>query len=92
MTKAEVLEQIQTSRAALEAVRLRVAGDARWADLDRRAITIARGAAPFGPFTKAMRREYDQLIFVSRFRFTRNEGLIATVEETEPHDADGSRP
>jgi len=60
--------------------------------LDRRAMTIARGAAPFGPFTQAMRREYDQLIFVSRFRFTRNEGLIATVEETEPHDTDGSRP
>jgi len=53
--------------------------------LDRRALAIARAAAPFGPFTAAMRNQFDQLVFVSRFRFTRNEGLQANVEDTSSH-------
>lgn len=43
--------------------------------LDRRAEAIARGAAPFGRFTAAMRRKADQIVVVSRFRFTRDETL-----------------
>jgi protein TonB len=43
--------------------------------LDRRALAIVRAAAPFGPFTGAMRRKADQLVITSRFRFTRDEGL-----------------
>lgn len=39
--------------------------------LDRRAQAIARGAAPFGPFNAAMRRRADQIVVVSRFKFTR---------------------
>jgi protein TonB len=37
--------------------------------LDKRAIAIVKAAAPFGAFTSAMRREADQLVVTSRFRF-----------------------
>ncbi len=47
--------------------------------LDRRAAAIARSAGPFGSFTKAMRREMDQMAVVSRFKFTRDETLEARV-------------
>ena len=43
--------------------------------LDRRAQAIARGAGPFGKFNEAMRRKADQIVVVSRFRFTRDETL-----------------
>jgi periplasmic protein TonB len=43
--------------------------------LDRRARTIARGAGPFGRFSEAMRRQADQIVVVSRFKFTREETL-----------------
>jgi protein TonB len=43
--------------------------------LDRRAQAIARAAGPFGPFSDAMRRRADQIVVVSRFRFTRDETL-----------------
>jgi protein TonB len=47
--------------------------------LDRRAVAIVRAAAPFGPFTPAMRRMADQLVVTSRFRFTREEELETTL-------------
>ena len=43
--------------------------------LDRRAQSIARAAAPFGHFNEAMRRRADQIVVVSRFKFTRDETL-----------------
>jgi protein TonB len=43
--------------------------------LDRRAQTIARAAGPFGRFSDAMRRQADQIVVVSRFKFTRDETL-----------------
>jgi protein TonB len=43
--------------------------------LDRRAATIARAAGPFGRFTDAMRRKADQIVVVSRFKFTRDDTL-----------------
>ncbi len=43
--------------------------------LDRRAEAIARSAAPFGHFTDAMRRQADQIVVISRFKFTRDETL-----------------
>jgi protein TonB len=43
--------------------------------LDRRAQTIARNAAPFGKFSDAMRKRADQIVVVSRFKFTRDEVL-----------------
>jgi protein TonB len=47
--------------------------------LDRRAIAIVRAAAPFGPFSTAMRRRADQLVITSRFKFTREENLETTL-------------
>jgi protein TonB len=43
--------------------------------LDRRAQSIARAAGPFGRFSEAMRRKADQIVVVSRFKFTRDETL-----------------
>ena len=43
--------------------------------LDRRAQAIARAAGPFGRFSDAMRRKADQIVVVSRFKFTRDETL-----------------
>ena len=47
--------------------------------LDRRAEMIARAAGPFGQFSEEMRREADQIVVVSRFKFTRDETLEAKV-------------
>lgn len=47
--------------------------------LDRRAAAIARSSGPFGPFTTAMRKKADQILVVSRFRFTRDETVEAKV-------------
>lgn len=49
------------------------------ASLDRQAVAIVRAAAPFGAFTTGMRRQADQIVVTSRFRFTRDEGVAATV-------------
>lgn len=49
--------------------------------LDRRAISIVKAAAPYGPFTAPMRSQFDQLVFISRFRFTRDQVLRAAVED-----------
>ena len=50
--------------------------------LDRRAVAIVKAAAPFGPFTSAMRRKADQLVITSRFRFTRDEALETTLSSS----------
>lgn len=47
--------------------------------LDRRAVAIVKAAAPFGPFTTAMRHKADQLVITSRFRFTREDGLETSL-------------
>ena len=43
--------------------------------LDRRAQAIVKGVGPFDKFTDAMRRKADQIVVVSRFKFTRDETL-----------------
>jgi protein TonB len=43
--------------------------------LDRRAQIIAKAAGPFGRFNDAMRRRADQIVVVSRFKFTRDDTL-----------------
>ena len=43
--------------------------------LDRRAEGIARSASTCGPFSDAMRRKADQILVVSRFKFTRDATL-----------------
>ena len=50
--------------------------------LDRRAIAIVRAASPFGRFTPDMRKESDQIVVTSRFRFTRDEGLETTLSQS----------
>ena len=47
--------------------------------LDRQAAAIARSAGPFGNFSPAMRRQADQILVVSRFKFTRDETLEASI-------------
>lgn len=49
--------------------------------LDRRAQTIVRSSGPFGTFTEAMRRQADQIVVVSRFRFTRDDALETRLTE-----------
>ncbi|MET0383902.1 MAG: TonB family protein [Burkholderiaceae bacterium] len=51
--------------------------NSRW--LDQRAIAIARAAGPFGRFSDDMRRKADQIVVTSRFRFTKSDGLEATM-------------
>ena len=47
--------------------------------LDRRAEAIARGAAPFGNFSQAMRAQADQIVVVARFSFQRNDTLQTRI-------------
>jgi protein TonB len=47
--------------------------------LDQQALAIVRAAAPFGPFSAAMRAQADQIVVTSRFRFTREDGLETTL-------------
>jgi len=47
--------------------------------LDQRALAIAQAAAPFGAFSDDMRRKADQIVVTSRFRFTKTEGMQATM-------------
>jgi periplasmic protein TonB len=50
--------------------------------LDRQAEAIARTAGPFGSFNTAMRHQADQILVVSRFKFTRDETLEAKVSSS----------
>lgn len=45
--------------------------------LDRRAQAIAKSAGPYERFSMAMRKQFDQLVLVARFRFTKDEALEA---------------
>lgn len=49
--------------------------------LDRRAQSIARSTGPFDRFSDAMRRKADQIVVVSRFKFTRDETLETRLTE-----------
>jgi protein TonB len=60
-------------------VEAEVLQSSRSPQLDRRAVAIAYAAAPFGPFSAAMRRQADQIVVTSRFRFTRTDGLQTTL-------------
>ncbi|OYT89616.1 MAG: energy transducer TonB [Burkholderiales bacterium PBB6] len=60
-------------------VEAEVVRPAKSAQLNRRAIAIVRAAGPFGPFSNDMRRQADQIVVTSRFRFTRDDGLETTL-------------
>ena len=47
--------------------------------LDSRALGIVRSAAPYGGFNPAMRRQADQIVVSSRFRFTHDDGLETSL-------------
>jgi protein TonB len=47
--------------------------------LDRRAVAIVNAAAPYGRFSAEMRKNADQLVITSRFRFTRDANLETTL-------------
>jgi protein TonB len=51
--------------------------NSRW--LDQRAVAIVQSAGPFGHFSDDMRRSADQIVVTSRFRFTKSDGLEATM-------------
>ncbi len=50
--------------------------------LDQRALAIVHAAAPYGNFSPAMRKQADQIVITSRFRFTRDEGLETSLSHT----------
>lgn len=72
---------IDASGRLLDASIVRSSGDPV---LDRQARAIVRAAAPFGHFTPAMLREADQIVVVSRFRFTREQSLETAVQAPAP--------
>ena len=47
--------------------------------LDQRALAIANAAAPFGHFSEDMKNKADQIVVTSRFRFTKSDGMQATM-------------
>ena len=47
--------------------------------LDQRALAIAQAAAPFGNFSEDMKSKADQIVVTSRFRFTKSDGMQATM-------------
>jgi len=51
--------------------------------LDQRAVAIVRAASPFGDFSADMRRQADQIVITSRFRFTREEGLETSLSNAQ---------
>lgn len=49
--------------------------------LDKRAVSIVQAAAPFGSFSAAMKKQADQLVIPTRFRFSREDGFATSVAE-----------
>jgi len=52
--------------------------------LDKRAVAIVKASAPFGVFTPQMRKEADQLVIASRFKF-HGERLETTLSASPAH-------
>jgi protein TonB len=73
------LTMVITVDAAGRVIETEIVQSSKNGVLDRQAIAIAKAAAPFGNFTREMRKQFDQLVVVSRFRFTREEGMQAQM-------------
>ena len=58
--------------------------------LDRRAVAIVQRAAPFARFNTALREQTDQIVITSRFRFTRDDGLEATMMANQASGAEAT--
>jgi protein TonB len=67
---------VDAAGRVVEAEIVRPSGTPR---LDLQAVAIVHAAAPFGPFSAAMRAQADQIVVTSRFRFTRDDGLETTL-------------
>jgi protein TonB len=67
---------VDAAGRVVEAEIVRTSGTPR---LDLQAVAIVHAAAPFGPFSAAMRAQADQIVVTSRFRFTRDDGLETTL-------------
>jgi protein TonB len=59
--------------------------------LDKRAQAIVVSAGPFAGFSAAMRRQADQILVVSRFRFTRDQTLEANMSAPTSTNAVSAR-
>ena len=81
-----------TVDAAGRVVEARVLESSGTRALDERALAIVRAAAPFGPFDSEMRRQADLIVVTSRFRFTRDAGLEASVGGAPLPAAGGAAP
>jgi periplasmic protein TonB len=68
-----------TVDAAGQVVETEIVRPSRSRVLDQQAVAIVRASAPFGPFNAAMRRQADQIVVTSRFRFTREDGLETSL-------------
>jgi protein TonB len=66
-----------TVDAAGRVVEAEIVRHSRTRRLDQQALAIVQAAAPFGPFSTAMREQADQIVVTSRFRFTREGALDA---------------
>jgi len=69
------LTMIVTVNAQGQVIETEVVQGSGVRSLDRRAEAIVRAAAPFGSFNEQMRAQADQIVVVSRFRFTREDAL-----------------
>jgi len=58
--------------------------------LDRRAVAIVQRAAPFARFNATLREQTDQIVITSRFRFTRDDGLEATMMANQASGAEAT--
>ncbi|MBX3637261.1 MAG: TonB family protein [Rubrivivax sp.] len=67
---------VDAAGRVVEAEIVRPSGQRR---LDLQAVAIVHAAAPFGPFSMAMRSQADQIVVTSRFRFTRDDGLETSL-------------
>ncbi len=73
------LTMIITVDAGGQVVDMEVVNSSGSAMLDRQAMAIVKSATPFGSFTAEMRRQADQLVITSRFKFSRETGLQTTL-------------
>ena len=71
-----------TVDAAGQVVETEIVRPSRSRVLDQQAVAIVLASAPFGLFNAAMRRQADQIVVTSRFRFTREDGLETSLSSS----------
>lgn len=67
---------LDRSGAVLETQILESTGDAK---LDKMAVAIVNSGAPYGKFSDAMLRQFQILVVITRFKFTRNNTLNTSI-------------